>query len=798
MRISPQADQLRRTTLWSLALALLLMMTGTYLGLRFQTQGAVEHEMEDELEEFASLLEFEIQQKTRNLNTLLDILEQNPALLKAWQEGDMDALLAESRPLFESLQDGLMATHLYFIDTEAVCRLRVHSPDLRGDVIDRFTFRQARAQGHQYSGLELGSHGAFSLRLVRPWRRDGEIVGYLEMSEEVRGLIAGVPDILDIEMITLLRKDQLKPSGWAEGRERFGFAGQWDRLQEHLLVEGNLAGLDGDWERQVTEAMSAEAGHRVIAFRESGHSYLCIPLPMRDARGQVVGSYLVKWDINETLAVRDKAVIFLATLMAVLGALLLLFAWPFLGRIQAQMHGTQSQLQATIARQAEAADSLRRNEARLRSAIQEKEEAEASLNEKVRTLAEARMAMLNMMEDADLARNQAELANQAKSEFLANMSHEIRTPLNGMVGMTDLLLESDLDSQQREYANLAQTSGQTLLQLINDILDFSKIEAGKLEVETIPFDLRGELDALAAVMAIPIKAKGLAFNCQVSEDTPHWIQGDPTRHRQVLTNLLGNALKFTEGGGIGLEVGVTAAEDGTEALRFQVTDTGIGIPKHRQADLFEAFTQADGSTTRKFGGTGLGLTISRQLVGLMGGQIGVVSEPGQGAEFWYTIPLVRAEAPETERSQVTEAHPEPKGRPRGRQPRILLVEDNLVNRKLALGILRKSQVEVVTAENGVQALEALSQETFDLVLMDCMMPEMDGYEATGCIRRGSQGITQTNVPIIAMTANAMEGDRQRCLNAGMDDYLSKPVRPPELREMLAKWLDRQPAGCHLP
>ncbi len=390
----------------------------------------------------------------------------------------------------------------------------------------------------------------------------------------------------------------------------------------------------------------------------------------------------------------------------------------------------------------------------------------------------------------------ARQATLAKSRFLANMSHEIRTPINGVLGMADFLLGTALDPQQREYAEMIQRSAGSLTSLINDILDFSSIEAKTLRLDRKVFSLRAVMEQTAAEFASQARGKGIDFASSIASSVPHAVLGDPARLRQVLGNLLGNAVKFTEHGRIELGAELVSQTRDEWKLRFTVTDTGIGIPASDRDRLFETFTQADDSNTRKYGGTGLGLAISKQLVELLGGEIGVESEP-PGSRFWFTASFGAAAKPEaTKALAAPQASATPvkaavrasvnAARTSASATRILLAEDNEINQRITLRLLQKLGVAADAVVNGRQAVEALEKRKYDLVLMDCQMPDMDGFEATAVIRsREGKSRHQT---ICALTANAMAGDRERCLAAGMDDYISKPVGLEKLRDALVRWI----------
>ncbi|HHY56358.1 MAG TPA: response regulator [Chloroflexi bacterium] len=389
--------------------------------------------------------------------------------------------------------------------------------------------------------------------------------------------------------------------------------------------------------------------------------------------------------------------------------------------------------------------------------------------------------------EADLlaAKEAAEAASRAKSEFLANMSHEIRTPMNGVLGMLQLVQGTPLTEEQRDFVSTAYSSAEALLHLLNDILDFSKIEAGKLDLDMQPFELRPLIMALVKGFSVVASGKNIELTTAIDDDVPHVLVGDALRLRQILTNLVGNAIKFTEQGSIGISVQTQAHSDAQITLRFSVADTGVGVAPDKLTSIFDAFVQADTSATRRFGGTGLGLTISARLVVLMGGKIWVESVLGQGSTFYFTA--VFAQAPTTPHSVPT-VPASPKdvaistvngANETTARLRILLAEDNAVNQKLAVRLLTKQGFAVTVANNGREALEALAQAAYDVVLMDVQMPEMDGLEAVRQIRLREQGLPD-HLPVIAMTAHAMQGDRERCLEAGMDDYVSKPVNVDEL------------------
>ncbi|MCD6061518.1 MAG: putative Histidine kinase (modular protein), partial [Moraxellaceae bacterium] len=427
-------------------------------------------------------------------------------------------------------------------------------------------------------------------------------------------------------------------------------------------------------------------------------------------------------------------------------------------------------------------------------------ELEFRVEQRTAELLRANEALQKSRLAAEEARLSAESANRAKTDFLATMSHEIRTPLNGVIGMTSLLLDSPLDAHQKKHAEVIRQSGESLLHLLNEFLEFAKIEAGQMRLEPLVFDLKQILNESLALMQLKAARKGLQLAAEI--EAPQWLIGDGARLRQILLNFLSNAVKFTERGSVVLRARQVlqqedpadrgpadrgAADRGAVGLRFEVEDTGIGVESEMLSRLFEPFTQADSSTTRRYEGAGLGLAICRRLTDLLGGRIGATTLPGRGSTFWVEIPFHLV--PREEWPAEPEPRESPAPRPVDNRWRVLVVEDNPVNQLTAAAMLKRLGCRVDVVGNGKEAVDAMRQVSYRLVLMDCDMPVMDGFEATRQIR-ALEG-AEADTPIVAMTANVLRGEKEKCLGVGMNDYLAKPVRLSELESMLDKWLPQE-------
>ena len=724
---------------WIVAPTALAVMAGLALFGAYQYQQYQEgfrREMLLLTEQSRSRWNRNIASQVQLLRAQIDHIDRNQAMLSAWQRRDLGALMAISQPDHERLKREFKITHYYFMAPDRTIFLRAHQPGRRGDLIDRSTLLTAELTGEDSWGIELGPLGTFTLRYVRPWKQGGITIGYLELGMEIEHLAGQLAMDMHTDLLTVIKKKYTTRKNFEAGRRAFGFAGNWDAYPDFVVANQTTPDLPAEVMHRLERSHDPDTGGEVFESRQGEKRFFCGVINLPDAAGRDVAYLIVMRDVTtEANAARSALLLNLGLAIVLFGSVLVLL-WSVTGAAERQLGAAFAQ--------------LRQNEEVLR-----------------------------------LAKEEAEAANLAKSEFLANMSHEIRTPMNAILGMAELLAETPLSRDQEKYVQIFRDAGENLLTLINDILDLSKVEAGQIELEAFPFNLGELIEKTGEILGMRAGDKGLDLVCHIQPDLPLDVVGDPLRLRQILTNLIGNAIKFTEKGEIALTVKAATPID-REAkemeMVFSVADTGIGISAGQVEHVFEKFTQADTSTSRKYGGTGLGLAITRHFVSLMGGTLSVHSEPGRGSVFSFTVTLARQDQYQPREETVAP--------PDLQRVRILVVDDNATNRMIVREFLASWGAKVTEAAGGEEGLSMLHRaceagKPFRLVILDYQMPDMDGFETARLIK--GQPELQGTIMVL-LTSLQRKDDMERAREIGFARILYKPVKRAELREAVAQAL----------
>lgn len=716
------------------------------------------------------IIRSELDRGTQVMASMAALFVANQELATEFRRRDRPALLRLSQPIFEQLRRENRISHLYFHGADGTNLLRVHHPEEHGDRIERFTLAEARRTGQPAMGNEQGPFGTCTLRFVLPWIDAGELLGYLELGIELEDVMQRVHDLIDSDVLVTLDKQLLNRDKWESNQRKHGSNRRWDEFPSDVVVSRN--GQVSDALRGYLHLPRSKAPQETFEIEHFSRVYRAIARPLIDVRRHRIGQIIILLDITEPTRRAFEAGAWVIGVGTVIGGALFSVFFVLLGRVQrdvAQRTARLAEAQRTLAR----------------------EQSERQRAEHERDLQQERITSLEaqgrMARELEIAKDRAEAGSRAKSLFLANMSHELRSPLNVILGIAQAMArEHTLPSRAQQDLGLVLKSGKHLRTLINQVLDWSKIEAGRFTLTKSAFDLRKLLQELQGMFELMAREKGLEFSVTHGPNLMHWVRTDPVRLRQVLVNLVGNALKFTEHGFVELRVEMTERapfDRKDRRCRFVVRDSGPGISSEEIPALFDAFKQGRAGTSTKEG-SGLGLAISRGFVELMGGRLELESNVGAGTTIRFELPLEPTSAVDVTRSetfprQLVLAPGQP-------DYRILVVDDHRAARQLLMRLLSPIGFQVREAANGLEAVEAWHSWSPHVICMDERMPVLDGREAARRIKAAPGG---SSTLIVALTASGFDEDHADLRAAGYDAFLIKPYSETELLRVLQQYLN---------